>query len=118
MSRLLTILSFSKLQSWENQAHIGVFDSLSGGVRGRVIPSSIPNLEVKPPIADNTAGYACGNVGRCHFEFLTHFQLLLSTIILFIIFSLVYNHSLYFFPTYYLQLLFLYTLPYSILILY
>ena len=73
MSRLLTILSISKLTSWEKHEHIGVYLSLSGGARGRVIPSSIPNLEVKPPIADNTAGYACGNVGRCHFEFITHF---------------------------------------------
>ena len=71
MSRLLTILSISKLTSWEKHEHIGVYLSLSGGARGRVIPSSIPNLEVKPPIADNTAGYACGNVGRCHFEFIT-----------------------------------------------
>ena len=41
---------------------------LGGAARGRVIPSSIPNLEVKPPIADNTAGYVCGNVGQCHLE--------------------------------------------------
>ena len=76
MSRLLTILSISKLTSWEKHEHIGVYLSLSGGARGRVIPSSIPNLEVKPPIADNTAGYACGNVGRCHFEFfITPFNL-------------------------------------------
>ena len=71
---LLTILSISKLLSWEKHAHQGVHLSLSGGARGRVIPSSIPNLEVKPPIADNTAGYAGGNVGRCHFEI--YFQLL------------------------------------------
>ena len=31
-----------------------VFTFLRGGLRGRVIPSSIPNLAVKPPIADNT----------------------------------------------------------------
>ena len=80
MSRLLTILSISKLTSWEKHEHIGVYLSLSGGARGRVIPSSIPNLEVKPPIADNTAGYVCGNVGRCHFEFFNYF--------------LFYNHTL------------------------
>ena len=60
---------YLKALSWEKHEHIGVYLSLSGGARGRVIPSSIPNLEVKPPIADNTAGYVCGNVGRCHFEF-------------------------------------------------
>ena len=29
------------------------------------LPSSIPNLEVKHIIADNTAGFPGGNVGRC-----------------------------------------------------
>ena len=35
-----------------------------GGYREEVIPSSISNLEVKLPIADNTAGSPGGNVGR------------------------------------------------------
>ena len=46
-----------------------MFIFLSGGFRGRVTPSSIPNLAVKPPIADNTYPVWIGNVGRCHFEF-------------------------------------------------
>ncbi|CAA6806582.1 MAG: Unknown protein, partial [uncultured Sulfurovum sp.] len=40
-----------------------------GGPRGRVIPGSIPNPEVKPPIADNTYPVWIGNVGRCLFDF-------------------------------------------------
>ena len=28
-------------------------------------PGPIPNPEAKPLIADNTAGFTCGNVGRC-----------------------------------------------------
>ena len=35
-----------------------------GGYRERVIPGSISNPEVKPLIADNTAGSPSGNVGR------------------------------------------------------
>ena len=34
------------------------------GYRERETPSPIPNLEAKPLIADNTAGFAGGNVGR------------------------------------------------------
>ena len=37
----------------------------AGGYREVEIPSSIPNLEVKHFIADNTAGSPGGNVGRC-----------------------------------------------------
>ena len=33
--------------------------------RDRAIPCSIPNQEVKSIIADNTAPFGCGNVGRC-----------------------------------------------------
>ena len=47
-----------------------IFIFLRGGPRGRVIPSSFPNLEVKPPIADNTYPVWIGNVGRCLFDFL------------------------------------------------
>ena len=61
------MLSFSSLCR-ENQAHQGVFASLCGGARGRVTPSSIPNLEVKPPIADDTIPVWYGKVGRCHIE--------------------------------------------------
>ena len=32
------------------------------------IPSPIPNLEVKHFIADNTAPFGSGNVGRCQLE--------------------------------------------------
>ena len=46
--------------------HLGVFllDCL-GGYRERETPGSIPNPEAKPLIADNTASFRCGNVGRC-----------------------------------------------------
>ena len=57
----------------EKQAHRGVLTSLGGAASGRVIPGSIPNPEVKPPSADDTAGYVCGNVGQCHFETFTSF---------------------------------------------
>ena len=33
-------------------------------------PVSIPNTEVKSPIAEGTAGLACGRVGRCRIFFL------------------------------------------------
>ena len=39
--------------------------NFAGGYREVEIPSSIPNLEVKHFIADNTAGSPGGNVGRC-----------------------------------------------------
>jgi hypothetical protein len=39
--------------------------NFASGYRGREIPRSISNLEVKPPIADNTAVFNCGKVGRC-----------------------------------------------------
>lgn len=46
--------------------HLDVFllDCL-GGYRERETPGSIPNPEAKPLIADNTASFRCGNVGRC-----------------------------------------------------
>ena len=39
--------------------------NFAGGYREVEIPRSIPNLEVKHFIADNTAGSPGGNVGRC-----------------------------------------------------
>ena len=36
-----------------------------GGYREGETPGPIPNPEAKPLIADNTAGFTCGNVGRC-----------------------------------------------------
>ena len=39
--------------------------NFAGGYREVEIPSPIPNLEVKHFIADNTARYPGGNVGRC-----------------------------------------------------
>ena len=42
-----------------------LYSIFAGGYREVAIPSSIPNLEVKHFIADNTAGSPCGNVGRC-----------------------------------------------------
>ena len=35
-----------------------------GGHRGEATPVPIPNTEVKGPIAEGTAGCACGRVGR------------------------------------------------------
>ena len=35
-----------------------------GGYREKEIPSPISNLAVKILIADNTAAFSCGNVGR------------------------------------------------------
>ena len=36
-----------------------------GGYREGETPGPIPNPEAKPLIADNTASFRCGNVGRC-----------------------------------------------------
>ena len=52
-----------------------IFKFLRGGPRGRVIPSSFPNLEVKPPIADNTYPVWVGNVGRCLFDLYPYLSL-------------------------------------------
>ena len=62
--------------------HLDVFllDCL-GGYRERETPGSIPNPEAKPLIADNTASFRCGNVGRCLVDQFNHF--LFITIILF-----------------------------------
>ena len=40
-------------------------DHCLGGYRERETPGPIPNPEAKPLIADNTAPFRCGNVGRC-----------------------------------------------------
>ena len=42
--------------------------SLGGVAGGRVTPGPIPNPEVKPPSADDTAPYGRGNVGQRHPE--------------------------------------------------
>ncbi len=42
-----------------------LFTHIAGGYSEVEIPSPIPNLEVKHLCADNTAGFTCGNVGRC-----------------------------------------------------
>ena len=92
------MLSFSKLLlSRENQVHyFNVFASLCGGARGRVTPSPIPNLEVKPPIADDTAPVWCGNVGRCHFEtFLSFLPFLTITLSFNITKNTNYKHVVY-----------------------
>ena len=44
--------------------YVLIFDCL-GGYREGETPGPIPNPEAKPLIADNTAGFTCGNVGRC-----------------------------------------------------
>ena len=53
------------VQREESQLRQLSFSSLSGAYSEGVIPSSIPNLEVKPLSADNTAPFGCGKVGRC-----------------------------------------------------
>ena len=50
--------------------------NFAGGYREVEIPRSIPNLEVKHFIADNTAGSPGGNVGRC--QLLSFFTKLFS----------------------------------------
>ena len=52
----------------EKQAYRGRFLPLCGGCRERVTPGPIPNPEVKPLIADHTAPFRGGNVGRRRFE--------------------------------------------------
>ena len=62
--------------------HLGAFISdCLGGYRERETPGSIPNPEAKPPIADNTASFRCGNVGRrlVHRIFLLLINLILLT---------------------------------------
>ena len=39
------------------------FDHFSGDIVGRVTPVPIPNTEVKPAGADDTAVFNCGKVG-------------------------------------------------------
>ena len=47
------------------KVHLDVFLSVClGGYREGETPGSIPNPEAKPLIADNTAPFRCGNVGR------------------------------------------------------
>ena len=57
-----------ELETEVKRLNNNLFTSLGGVARVRETPSSIPNLEVKTHIADNTAGYAGGNVGRCRLE--------------------------------------------------
>ena len=52
-----------------------------GGYRERETPGPIPNPEAKPLIADNTAGFTCGNVGRCLVRRLTNHSILIKSII-------------------------------------
>ncbi len=52
----------------------------SGGSREGETPCSISNQEAKTLIADNTAPYWCGNVGRCQFRFYLLFPLYLILI--------------------------------------
>ena len=56
------------LKPRELRRQCSLFTSLGGVARVKVTPRSIPNLEVKLLIADNTAGYAGGNVGRRRLE--------------------------------------------------
>ena len=57
-----------------------------GGYRERETPGPIPNPEAKPLIADNTADFICGNVGRCLVrQFLTLLTFLLQSKFTFIV---------------------------------
>ena len=77
-----------------------IFTFLRGGPRGRVIPGSIPNPEVKPPIADNTYPVWIGNVGRCLFDFFFLFISLLFFSLLSILFMTLLDVSIFFFLFY------------------
>ena len=101
----LTILTYpltqqSKLRTFYEITFSNVFSfDCLGGYREGETPGPIPNPEAKPLIADNTAGFTCGNVGRClvrqsltsyfnHFtfiyQFIILFYILLSLIFLFL----------------------------------
>ncbi len=60
------IIFLERFRSEEMQANFTKLSStsLSGAYSEGVIPSSIPNLAVKPLSADNTAPLGCGKVGR------------------------------------------------------
>ncbi len=52
--------------SSESKLFLGmIYSHCSGGYRVGVTPGPISNPEAKPYIADNTADFICGNVGRC-----------------------------------------------------
>ena len=62
-----------------------------GGYREEVIPSPISNLVVKLFIADNTAGFPGGNVGRCQLLrsfFLLFFSISLSYFLFYLLFKI------------------------------
>ena len=87
-SLTLTIINLQltqlTLQSRVSTYFIYVFtlDCL-GGYRERETPGPIPNPEAKPLIADNTAPFRCGNVGRCLVDQFLHIlpSLLLSLLL-------------------------------------
>ena len=85
----------------EKQVFYESFASLGGAARGGVTPSSIPNLEVKPSIADNTAGYAGGNVGQCHLE-----SLIIPYLLYFTFYSLNYFNVMFYLLFYFSFILF------------
>ena len=60
------MMIFMNVQNFSSAFSLIYFTlNFAGGYREVEIPSSIPNLEVKHFIADNTAGSPGGNVGRC-----------------------------------------------------
>ena len=68
VTRYHQALNNIKFSLRERQAHYDVFLSLGGAASGRVTPGPIPNPEVKPPSADDTAPSGRGNVGQRHPE--------------------------------------------------
>ena len=78
--RLLNNLT-SKPCGKEMKANYGCLPPLCPGAYSEgVLPGPIPNPEVKPLSADDTAPLGCGNVGRCRtWGFLLYLQLFLLT---------------------------------------
>ena len=84
MSLLITPLTLTVKDKYTQQC-VFIFDCL-GGYREGETPGPIPNPEAKPLIADNTAPFRCGNVGRCLVDRLNSFlfnqSLILTTFII------------------------------------
>ena len=60
--------------------------TLAGGYTDVETPSSIPNLEAKRIMADNTLPYWDGNVGRC--RLVTSFYAFTASLVFLIVFKL------------------------------
>jgi hypothetical protein len=72
--------------------------TLAGGYTDVETPSSIPNLEAKRIMADNTLPYWDGNVGRCRLVILLLTSFLYS---FFFVFSLCNHFYFYYYSSFY-----------------